>query len=239
MELDIDTDTNVDTNVDTNENTIMFKSAYINSSYPLIIIKQNSFFCNENENENENETTQFLKDYEKTLYIEILMTEYEMFYAIIPLYEIKPIFIDSINKFTEYLQKLFPIEIVVKIIKYHIELITPLNIEESQLLNKLPLISIQELLNENENVIDISNNSLYIMDNRKLKFNTKKKYRKEYLKQLVIDGKLSIGSSTHFNNSNIISFLDKEDSEYIKSYFSLTENETWSQEWRGFTNYLI
>jgi hypothetical protein len=27
----------------------------------------------------------------------------------------------------------------------------------------------------------------------KEKFNTKKKYRKEYLKQLVIDGKLSIG----------------------------------------------
>jgi len=210
---------------------IKFKYANINSSHPLIIIKQNTFF-------NENENTQNFKNYEKTLYVPILMTEYEMFYCIIPLYEIKDTFIYSINKYIDYLKIYFPIEIVVKIIKYYIELETPLHIEESQLLNKIPLISIQELINTNPDVIDISNNSLYIMDNRNIKINKNKKYTKEYIKELIIDDKLSLGSSNHFHNNDVISFLDKEDSDYIKSYFKLNENEKWNREWRGFTSYL-
>jgi len=231
--------------------TIQFESANINSSYPLIIIKQN------NNNNKNNDDDDFMKTrelegvkpsenddndnkYETTLYTPITMTEYEMFYAIIPLYEIKESFTKTLNGFIEYLNTQFPMEIVVKIIKNYIEIETPLNIEESELLNKIPIISIQELINTNPNIIDISSNSLYIMDNRKVKINKKQTYTKEYIKELVLNGKLSIGSSDHFRNSNIISFLDKEDSDYIKSFFRLTESESerWKPEWRGFTNYL-
>ena len=230
--------------------TIQFESANINSSYPLIIVKQNN---NNNKNKNDDD---FMKTreleglkpsedddddkYETTLYTPITMTEYEMFYAIIPLYEIKESFTKTLNGFIEYLNTQFPMEIVVKIIKNYIELETPLHIEESQLLNKIPIMSIQELINKNQNVIDISSNSLYIMDNRKVKINKTQTYTKEYIKELVLNGKLSIGSSDHFRNSNIISFLDKEDSDYIKSFFRLTESESerWKPEWRGFTNYL-
>jgi hypothetical protein len=231
--------------------TIQFESANINSSHPLIIVKQNINY-NKNKNDDDFMKTRELEGlkpsedddndnkYETTLYTPITMTEYEMFYAIIPLYEIKESFTKTLNGFIEYLNTQFPMEIVVKIIKNYIEIETPLNIEESHLLNKIPIISIQELINTNPNIIDISSNSLYIMDNRKVKINKKQTYTKEYIKELVLNGKLSIGSSDHFRNSNIISFLDKEDSDYIKSFFRLTESESerWKPEWRGFTNYL-
>lgn len=247
--------------------TIQFESANINSSHPLIIIKQNINY-NKSKNDDdfmktreleglkpsEDDDDDFMKTreleglkpsedddkYETTLYTPITMTEYEMFYAIIPLYEIKESFTKTLNGFIEYLNTQFPIEIVVKIIKNYIEIETPLHIEESQLLNKIPIMSIQELINKNQNVIDISSNSLYIMDNRKVKINKTQTYTKEYIKELVLNGKLSIGSSDHFRNSNIISFLDKEDSDYIQSFLRLTETESerWKPEWRGFTNYL-
>lgn len=223
--------------LDINLEKLKFESANINSSYPLIIIKQNKNYNNNDDNSN-NDDDDDDDEYKTTLYIPITMTEYEMFYAIIPLYEIKESFTKTLNGFIEYLNTQFPIEIVVKIIKNYIEIETPLRIEESQLLNKIPLISIQELININPDVIDISSNSLYIMDNRKVKINKKHTYTKEYIKELVLNGKLSIGSSDHYRNSNIISFLDKEDSDYIKSFFRLTENERWKPQWRGFTNYL-
>ena len=84
-------------------------------------------------------------------------------------------------------------------------------------------------------IIPISENT---MNNTELNIDVDTTYTKEYIKKLIIDGKLTIGISDHFCKKDIIKIMDKEESDYIISYFSLSDKEKDNHEWREFTSYL-
>ena len=84
-------------------------------------------------------------------------------------------------------------------------------------------------------IIPISENT---MNNTELNIDVDTTYTKEYIKKLIIDGKLTIGISDHFCKKDIIKIIDKEESDYIISYFSLSDKEKDNHEWREFTSYL-
>ncbi len=104
--MSLDTDTDEDTDM------IKFKSATINSSYPVILCK--------NYEQDETEETNY-NNYTETLYVDIAMTEYEGFCGYVPLYEINQNFINLVNNYIQYFKNYLPIEIVIKIMKYYIE----------------------------------------------------------------------------------------------------------------------
>ena len=61
-------------------------------------------------------------------------------------------------------------------------------------------------------------------------------YTKEYVKELIINKKLLIGSNAHFYHKNILHILDDKDSEFIREYF--IDNRK-SHEYRVFRNCLV
>lgn len=159
-----------------------------------------------------------LETLNNTFILEILHTEYEQFFAIVPFIHITQEYIDIITNIYESLSKILTYEVICKIIQYYIidtcpELITLYNFDI--ILNMYPH---------------------YILNNSELKIYPDINYDKEYIKNLIQNKKLILGSKNHFGKCNKnINILDKEDSEYISSYFHSYTN-TYSPEWRCFTS---
>lgn len=162
---------------------------------------------------------------EFTLIAEILMTEYEMFYAIIPFSYISQIMINEIKLLLYCLKTKLPLELASKIALYYIE-------------NSIPDLNIST--NENTYIPEhiIKMNPQYFMNNNDLDINTDTEYTTEYIKKLVINNKFILGSRDHFAYDKIINIMETRDSDYITSYYNLKEDERNYYEWRSFTSYL-
>ena len=199
-------------NPDTKLNKIKFQIARIMNSSKLALINDYEII--------EEPIIEF------TLIAEILMTEYEMFYAIIPFSYLSQKMINEIKNIIYCLATKLPLELASKIALYYIE-------------NSIPELNIPT--NENTYIPEhiIKMNPHHLMNNYDLDINTDTEYTTEYIKKLVINNKFILGSRDHFAYDKIISIMETRDSDYITSYYNLKEeDERNSHEWRSFTSYL-
>ena len=208
-------------NTNINNNTIKFQIAKINDYNSITYI-------NDDEIPSENDSL--------TLITKVAMTEYETIYAILPIIYIKQEIIDLINEIYKYLLLKFSIDLVSKIVKNIIDDMTSINMNEYE---------IHRIYYSNvENNIDIDNYNLlnlhsgYMMNNSLLNIDPDIEYTKEYVKELIINEKVLLGSKNSFSENSNIFIMDHEDSEYVNTFFKLSESEKYKAEWRQFSSCL-